>query len=77
MFGNGPVRRYVGRAGVGGPFGVSGFNVMPGGPSGVPGSPDYATQLGTWLTSDYHPVEMRQSPAKGATSSTDSYVPEP
>jgi penicillin amidase len=77
MFGGGPVRRYVGRAGVGGPFGVSGFNVMPGGPSGVPGSPDYATQLGTWLTADYHQVEMRQSPAKGATSSTDSYVPEP
>jgi penicillin amidase len=46
MFGGGPVRRYVGEAGDGK---VRGSNVMPGGPSGVPGDPNYATQLGHWL----------------------------
>ena len=29
-----------------------------GGPSGIPGDPDYATQLGSWLTADYHRVNM-------------------
>jgi penicillin amidase len=58
-FGGGPVRRYVGtpRFPNGSP-GMRGFNVMPGGPSGIPGDPAYATQLGDWLTADYHPVNM-------------------
>lgn len=55
MFGGGPVRRYVGKP----KFGkIVGVNVVPGGPSGIPGDPGYATQLGTWLTADYHPVNM-------------------
>jgi len=37
---------------------VTSVNVVPGGPSGVPGDPDYATQLATWLTADYHVVRM-------------------
>lgn len=56
MFGGGPVRRYVGQKLDGK---ISGENVVPGGPSGVPGDPDYATQLATWLTADYHDVDMR------------------
>jgi penicillin amidase len=59
MFGGGPVRRYVGEA-LTGPLRVRGDNVMPGGPSGIPGNPDYATQLGDWLTADYHDVNMSQ-----------------
>ena len=55
MFGGGPVRRYVGRAD---PHRIAGVNVVPGGPSGVPGDPRYATQLSTWLTADYHLVRM-------------------
>jgi penicillin amidase len=60
MFGGGPVRRYVGQPGFGPPWnaGIRAFNVIPGGPSGVPGDPLYATQLGTWLTADYHSVDM-------------------
>ena len=56
-FGGGPVRRYVGE-----PRGnrIVGVNVVPGGPSGVPGDPRYATQLATWLTADYHGVDMRR-----------------
>ena len=37
--------------------------MMPGGPSGVPGDPHYATQLGDWLTADYHPVNMKENAA--------------
>ena len=57
MFGGGPVRRYVGmRTPI---FGlILGVNVVPGGPSGIPGDPNYATQLATWLTADYHIVNM-------------------
>ena len=32
--------------------------MIPGGPSGIPGNPLYATQLPLWLTGDYHTVEM-------------------
>ena len=55
MFGSGPVRRYVGRAET---DAIIGVNSVPGGPSGIPGDPDYATQLATWLTADYHNVHM-------------------
>ena len=55
MFGGGPVRRYVGKPFFGRIFGV---NAVPGGPSGIPGDPNYATQLPVWLTADYHIVNM-------------------
>ncbi len=51
----GPVRRYVGEQI---DSRIRGVNVVPGGPSGIPGDPGYATQLGTWLTADYHFVNM-------------------
>ncbi len=57
MFGGGPVRRYVGQPKHGR---ISGVNRVPGGPSGIPGDPDYATQLAVWLTADYHKVNMRE-----------------
>jgi penicillin amidase len=60
-FGGGPVRRYVGVADGGPPHtfgGVFGRNSVPGGPSGNPTSPEYATQLGPWLTADPHLVRM-------------------
>ena len=55
MFGGGPVRRYVGQPLFGA---IVGVNAVPGGPSGIPGDPGYATQLATWLTADYHVVNM-------------------
>ncbi len=62
MFGGGPVRRYVGRAE---PGKVVGVNVVPGGPSGIPGDPGYATQLATWLTADTHTVKLSSSASGG------------
>ncbi len=61
MFGGGPVRRYVGRAEA---DAIIGVNSVPGGPSGDPGDPDYATQLAVWLTADYHNVSLSSSGPK-------------
>jgi penicillin amidase len=48
MFGSGPARRYVGEA-------RGGETILPGGESGVLGSPFYTNLLGRWLTNDtYH-----------------------
>jgi penicillin amidase len=83
-FGSGPVRRYVGgptpvlnrRTGRSTPR-ISGVNVMPGGPSENPFSPNYATQLGLWLTADHHPVAMGVSFPKKQVQSEDTFVPSP
>jgi penicillin amidase len=78
-FGGGPVRRYVGEGGVnGGPVGnIRGVNVMPGGPSEDASSPEYATQLGTWLTADYHKVRMSRQPNQANAISVETFVPMP
>ena len=77
-FGSGPVRRYVGEAGEpGAGSAVRGYNVMPGGPSGVPGDALYATQLGAWLTADYHKVEMKRSGPPGLALRAEVFVPAP
>jgi penicillin amidase len=76
-FGSGPVRRYVGGPKSGSPLKISGVNVVPGGPSGNPFSPNYATQLGIWLTADYHDVPMGKNIPKNATQSEDTFVPSP
>jgi penicillin amidase len=62
----GPARRYVGEGGLnwGSAGDIRGVNVMPGGPSEDASSPQYATQLGPWLTADYHKVRMTKVPKK-------------
>ena len=55
MFGAGPNRRYVGELGPG-PQRIDAETSLPGGPSGVLGSPLYANLLGRWLTNDTYPV---------------------
>ncbi len=75
-FGGGPVRRYVGEGGVNwGPVGnIRGVNVMPGGPSEDASSPEYATQLGTWLTADYHKVRMSREPNQANAISIETFI---
>lgn len=61
MFGSGPVRRYVGRPGTGEPGPDRFFTAetsLPGGMSGVPGSPFYANLLPRWLTNDTYPLRQ-------------------
>jgi len=55
MFGSGPARRFIGlmRA-----EGVLAREVIPGGQSGVLGSPHQADQLRLWLTNDYHELDV-------------------
>src|SRR5262249_675728 len=53
MFGSAPARRFVCEMT---PNNIAAFEVIPGGESGVLGSPDRANQLGSWLTDQYHPL---------------------
>ncbi|MEM9558632.1 MAG: penicillin acylase family protein [Acidobacteriota bacterium] len=52
-FGSGPSRRFVGTMFPNGPFADQ---VIPGGTSGVIGSPFQADQLRLWLVNEYHPL---------------------
>lgn len=58
-FGSGPVRRYVGRPGRT-PGSILGHTILPGGNSGVPGSPWYSNLMGRHLTNDTY--RMRLNP---------------
>ncbi|WP_440223064.1 penicillin acylase family protein [Dokdonella sp. MW10] len=54
MFGSGPARRFIGEMT---PV-ISAQQILPGGQSGVLGSPHYASQLGRWLTNQYKPLPV-------------------
>ena len=74
MFGSGPSRRYVGE-GSRAPRGISGRTILPGGESGVLGSPLYANILGRWLTNDYYDIRQRNRDVKRSAASTQKFVP--
>ncbi len=63
MFGSGPARRFVGEMSAV----VAASEIIPGGNSGVLGSPYYADQLPTWLVNGYHalPVPAAAAEAEG------------
>jgi len=52
-FGSGPARRFVAELN---PEGIEAYQIIPGGPSGRRDSTGYTSQLGRWLTNQYHPV---------------------
>jgi len=54
MFGSGPARRFVGEMTATPTL----RQILPGGQSGVLGSPFYASQLGRWLTNQYKPLNI-------------------
>lgn len=56
-FGSGPNRRYVGVPGTW-PGSIDAETSLPGGNSGVLGSPYYANLLGRWLTNDTYPLRQ-------------------
>jgi penicillin amidase len=74
MFGSGPSRRYVGESSRA-PRGISGRTVLPGGESGVLGSPLYANILGRWLTNDYYDIRQRNRDVKQSSASTQKFLP--
>ncbi|HWM91128.1 MAG TPA: penicillin acylase family protein [Thermoanaerobaculia bacterium] len=64
MFGSGPARRFIGEMKPEGPVAEE---VIPGGQSGVPGSPFQVDQLFLWLTNQYHPWPYRPADVADAT----------
>ncbi len=74
MFGSGPVRRYVGMLGDH-PAGTEAVTALPGGESGVPGSPDSANLLPLWLTDDAYPVVQWWGDLVGAATQRTIYRP--
>ena len=76
MFGSGPSRRYIGESSGSG-RGISGRTVLPGGESGVLGSPLYANILGRWLTNDYYGIRQHVNDVKQSAASKQMFVPSP
>ena len=74
MFGSGPSRRYIGESSRA-PRGIDGQTTLPGGVSGVLGSPLYANILGRWLTNDYYDIRQRNNDVKQNGVSTQKFVP--
>ncbi len=74
MFGSGPARRFVGELDPAGPVPVE---VIPGGESGVLGSPFYGSQLPLWLTDRYHAFPYRPNDVVDDTILFQVLVPRP
>ncbi|MFZ2235471.1 MAG: penicillin acylase family protein [Dokdonella sp.] len=71
MFGSGPARRFVGE--MANP--IEAGQIIPGGPSGVVGSPFYVSQLSRWLTANYKPLPISQGAALVSTVTTINFTP--
>ena len=75
-FGSGPVRRYVGEPGKkDGANRMVSETILPGGNSGVLGSPFYSNLLGRWLTNDTYPVRAQNAAVNEAAATTTVFVP--
>ncbi len=74
MFGSGPSRRYIGESNRA-PRGIKGQTTLPGGESGVLGSPLYANILGRWLTNDYYDIRQRNRDVRQSAASAQKFVP--
>lgn len=70
-FGSGPARRFVGEMSTP----VKAFEILPGGQSGVLGNPTYASQLGRWLTNQYHDVKISAASAAAASPTVVQFTP--
>lgn len=72
MFGSGPARRFIGEMRREGPVAQE---VIPGGESGLPGSPFQTDQLLLWLTNQYHPWPYRPDDVVEATRTLEVFEP--
>jgi penicillin G amidase len=73
MFGAGPANRYVSESVAAGA--VRAESSLPGGTSGVPGSPFLVNLLPDWLTNDTFPLRQGETELAGATASVTGFVP--
>jgi penicillin amidase len=74
VFRAGPSRRYIARAHIFG-RGFESEASLPGGQSGVLGSPFYANLLEEWLTNQTHPLHHGRAELAGHTVSTETILP--
>jgi penicillin G amidase len=72
MFGSGPARRFIGEMRQDGPVAEE---VIPGGESGIPGSPFQTDQLLLWLTNHYHGWPYRPDDVVDATRTLEVFEP--
>jgi penicillin G amidase len=72
MFGSGPARRFVGELRADGPLAEE---VIPGGTSGVLGSPFQTDQLLLWLTNRYHAWPWKPNDVASATRTIEALDP--
>jgi penicillin amidase len=72
MFGGGPANRFVSEAAKGRLHAVSS---LPGGTSGVLGSPYYFNLLPSWLTNDAFPLLLRNGDVQKEAASVTKFVP--
>ena len=71
MYSSGPARRFVGEM----TPTIAASEIIPGGQSAVLGSPLYASQLGRWLTNNYHALPVGVAAATATVTSTQEFVP--
>ncbi|MGB5376178.1 MAG: penicillin acylase family protein, partial [Polyangiales bacterium] len=74
MFGSGPNRRYVGELGTK-RGSIRGETILPGGDSGVLGSPFYGNLLPRWLTNDTYDVRFKRGDVNRAADTKTVFVP--
>ena len=73
-FGAGPNRRYVGELGTT-PRSIRGETILPGGDSGVLGSPFYGNLLPRWLTNDTYGIRFKRGDVNKAAYTKNVFVP--
>ena len=73
-YGHGPARRYVGQV-VRSPLRIDGRTALPGGESGVLGSPYYVNLLGRWLTNDAYGMRHRMKDVQKDAAEKEVFVP--
>jgi penicillin amidase len=73
-FGSGPNRRYVGELGTKAGS-IRGETILPGGNSGVLGSPFYGNLLPRWLTNDTYDVRFQRGDVNQAADTKTVFVP--
>jgi penicillin amidase len=71
MFGSGPARRFLSEM----TDGYTPLQILPGGQSGVLGSPFYASQLSRWLVNAYKPMPLNVTVATTNPLTTISFQP--
>jgi len=72
MFSSGPSKRFVGEAKR---SGIHAVQVIPGGASGVPGSPTFGSLVELWATNDYHEASFDLGDVARSAASLEVFRP--